>query len=190
MNPAPVRQALLFAGHLADAPDRPAPRLPESSLETALQRIGQTLDALAAGSADLGYTQGACGGDLLFTQACQQRGIPVQWLQPFDEPEFIARSVALRGSVWLQRYQEARASLDRPVLSMPGHLGHVRGDPFERCNQWLLERALAHGVERLRVIVLWDGQGGDGPGGTAHLVRLARALGQPAHWIDTRQLLA
>ncbi len=62
-------------------------------------------------------------------------------------------------------------------------------DPFERCNHWLLTTALAHGVQRLRFVCLWDGAShGDGPGGTAHLVReVMRRTGRMA-WIDTRTL--
>ena len=48
-------------------------------------------------------------------------------------------------------------------------MGHANA--FERCNLWLLYSALARGVDRVRFICLWDGGGGDGPGGTAHLYR-------------------
>ena len=42
-------------------------------------------------------------------------------------------------------------------------------DPFERCNLWLMYSALACGIDKLRFVALWDGGGGDGPGGTAHM---------------------
>lgn len=190
MVASPPRQVLLFSGHMVDAPDRPVPRLPERLLAAAGRSIAQALAALAADARDLAYTQGACGGDLLFTEACQARGVPVQWLQPFGEHEFLRRSVALRGAHWTQRYAAARVRLDRPVESLPDAFGAPGGDPFERCNRWLLQRAQAHGSERLRVIALWNGEGGDGPGGTAHLLRLAREAGRDPIWIDTRTLAA
>lgn len=190
MNACPPRWAILFAGHLVDAPDRVPPRFPEAHVVDAARRIRSALQELQVGAQDLGYTQGACGGDLLFTEACQSLGMPVQWMQPFAENEFIARSVALRGAAWSTRYAGARERLHRPVLSMPACLGSTTGDPYERCNQWMLERALAHGADRLRMLVLWNGQGGDGPGGTEHLVRIAHALGRTATWIDTRGLRA
>ena len=182
------RHAILFSGHLVDAPARTPPRFPQAVVERAGVQIALALRALGAGAEDLGYTQGACGGDLLFTEACQSLGVSVQWMQPFAEDEFVARSVALRGAHWTARYRAARSQLDRPVLAMPEQRGETAGDPFEACNQWLLEVALAHGTDRLRVLVLWDGQGGDGPGGTAHLMQLASTLGHPAVWIDTRVL--
>ena len=93
---ASPRQVILFAGHLVDAPGREPPRFPESAVPQAKRWIESVLETLDADASDLAYTQGACGGDLLFTEACQARAVPVQWLQPFDEPEFIARSVAIR----------------------------------------------------------------------------------------------
>ncbi len=61
-------------------------------------------------------------------------------------------------------------------------------DPFVRANLWLLDSALAFGAERLRCICLWDGGGGDGPGGTRHLVDAVRAAGGRVLRIDTSSL--
>ena len=74
-----------------------------------------------------------------------------------------------------------------PIRETPaGTIEENRDDPFERCNLWLLHSALAWGPEKLRFICLWDGGGGDGPGGTAHMYReVARRTGQMT-WIDMR----
>jgi len=61
-------------------------------------------------------------------------------------------------------------------------------DAFVRGNTWLLDTALAFGAEKLRCICLWDGGGGDGPGGTRHLVDAVRRVGGDVQWIDTREL--
>lgn len=185
MSDAP-RQVILFAGHRVDPPGRTPPRFPETAVRGAIKRIRAVLETLEADARDLAYTQGACGGDLLFTEACQARGVPVQWLQPFDEPDFIARSVASRGLGWWKRYETARARLRRPVLALPAPLAS-EGNPFEQCNRWLLDSALAHGSERLRLVLLWNGGEVDGPGGTAHLAGLAQGLDGPSFWIDPRE---
>lgn len=78
---------------MIDAPHRPTPRFPAEKELIAAQRIAEALDHLSTGPEDLAFTQGACGGDLLFPEAFQQRGVRVQWLQPFEEPEFIQKSV-------------------------------------------------------------------------------------------------
>lgn len=73
---------------------------------------------------------------------------------------------------------------------MPQELGPLPDgvDPFERCNLWLLYSALARGVAKVRMVTLWNGGGGDGPGGTAHMVgEVKRHTGQVI-WLDTREL--
>ncbi|MGC4096376.1 MAG: hypothetical protein QM706_04610 [Nitrospira sp.] len=124
------------------------------------------LDKLGAGPDDLALTQGACGGDLLFTEICQQRGVKVQWLQPFDEPTFIQKSVVCGNETWRERYLRAKAKLSATIRSAPECLGAApKGvDSYERCNLWLLYTALSYGIGKVQFICLWDGEGGDGPG--------------------------
>ena len=135
----------------------------------------------------------ACGGDLLFAEACQELGVRMHWLQPFAEPDFMLRSVIRCGESWRQRYLDARKQLQLPVLSAPQELGEppsYAGDgyAYERCNLWLLYTALAWGIEKVHFVCLWNGSGGDGPGGTAHMYEeVAKRTGQ-VHWIDTREL--
>jgi hypothetical protein len=45
------------------------------------------------------------------------------------------------------------------------------------CNTRLLEMARRHG--RVHLVALWDGRGGDGPGGTGDLVAKARMEDEP-----------
>jgi len=186
IEPAP-RLVLLFSGHRVDAPGRARPRFPPALVPRAATAIGAALDALGAGPGDLALSQAAAGGDLLFSEACVARGVRVQWMLPLPEADFIARSV--RGSAgaedWPARYQALKARLADPPIVMPA----APGDAFERANQWLLARALAHGLDALRFICLWDGAAaGDGAGGTAHMVAEVRRHTSRMTWIDTRVL--
>ncbi len=186
------RKVFLFSGHMVDAPDRQPPRFPDTQekLDAAAQRIADALTQFDAGPDDLALTQGACGGDLLFTEACQQRGVNVQWLQPFSEPQFIEKSVASRGESWRARYLAVKAKLTRAIRSAPEELGipPKSTDPYQRCNLWLLYTALSYGISKVQFICLWNGEGGDGPGGTAHMYEeVKRRTGQVA-WIDSRTL--
>lgn len=184
------RHVFLFSGHMIDAPTRPKPRFPAAKEAAAAREIAEVLERLSAGPEDLAFTQGACGGDLLFTEACQQRGLTVQWLQPFDEPEFIQKSVVCHSEIWRARYLAAKAKLTTEIRSAPRELGPLPAgsDPYERCNIWLFETALSYGVNKLQFVCLWDGGGGDGPGGTAHMYQeVNRRTGQVT-WIDTRTL--
>ena len=186
------RQVLLFSGHMVDTPDRPEPRFPASKVAVATQRIEAALDALGAGAGDLALTQGAAGGDLIFAEACQARGVRVQLLLPLPEPQFIQKSLlrSVQGEDWRRRYLALKAALPVPPRVMPDELGPLpRGaDAFERCNLWLLNTALACGIDKVQFMCLWNGGGGDGPGGTAHMYReVERRTGQVT-WIDTRTL--
>lgn len=189
---AAPRQVLLFSGHLIDAPDRPLPRFPAAKEAAAAQRIAIELERLAAGAADLALTQGAAGGDLLFAEACLARGVPVRLLLPLPEREFIERSMlpCEDGPRWRARYLALKAQLHEAPQVADAVLGPLRPgeDAFERANRWLLDTALALGPERLQFIALWDGAGGDGPGGTRHMVESVRRARGHVHWIDTRTL--
>jgi len=191
-SPAPLRlpfrprKLLLFSGHMIDAPDRRTPRFPAAMAQAAQTRIEETLDDLGAAAADIGLTQGAAGGDLLFAEACQRRHVPLQLLLPLPEPAFIDASVlpSADGAQWKQRYLAVKAALSVPPQVMPA----VPGDPFEACNEWLLATAVHSGAAELHFICLWNGGGGDGPGGTAHMVREVQQLNGRVTWIDTRAL--
>ncbi|MDD5321328.1 MAG: hypothetical protein PHD43_12075 [Methylococcales bacterium] len=184
------RQVFLFSGHMIDSPDRTPPRFPPDKEAIAARKIAETLDALGADSQDLGLTQGACGGDILFAEACQQRGVKLQLLQPFEELWFIENSVANGGESWLDRYHAIKHKLDTPPLAAPLELGPLpkEMDAYERCNLWLLASALAYGAEKVRFVCLWDGGGGDGPGGTAHMMKEVKKKNGRVIWLDTRKM--
>jgi hypothetical protein len=80
--------------------------------------------------------------------------------------------------------------LELAPLVMPDELGPLPegANAFERCNLWLLHTALAHGPHKVHFICLWEGSGGDGPGGTVHMVNEVRRLAGSVTWIDTRTL--
>lgn len=184
------RRVFLFSGHMIDAPNRLRPRFPAVKESIAARKIAEALQKLNAGPEDLALTQGACGGDLLFTEACLHRGVRVQWLQPFDEPEFIQKSVVCHSEAWRLRYLAAKAELTKEICSAPRDLGPlpIGVDPYERCNLWLLSTAFSYGVRKVHFICLWNGDKGDGRGGTAHMYQeVNRQTGQVI-WIDSRTL--
>jgi len=187
------KRVVLFSGHMIDKPDRAKPRFPADKEGVAGAEIGKALDAMAVGPDDLALTQGACGGDLLFTEACLLRGVKVTWLQPFEEPEFIRHSVVCGGESWRDRYLAAKAGLASPPRAAPIELGPqpegmAEGYAYERCNLWLLYTALAYGLHKVNFLCLWDGGGGDGTGGTAHMYQeVERRTGRVMR-IDTHAL--
>lgn len=173
-SPWKPRKVFLFSGHMIDTADRLESRFPETKVSVAKEKILEILKKLDAGEEDLALTQGACGGDILFTEACQSLGVKVRWQQPFEEPQFIEKSVIRCGEVWRDRYYKCKERLDTPIRHASIELGQLpenmqNGYPYERCNLWLLYTAFSYDLDKVNFICLWDEKAGDGPGGTEHM---------------------
>jgi tetratricopeptide (TPR) repeat protein len=167
------RLVFLFSGHMIDKPDRAEPRLPPEREGQARDEIERKLDELGAGPEDLAICGGACGGDLLFAEACVHRGVKLQLHLPFREPEFLKHSVAFAGESWCDRYYAVKANPLTTVLVMPEELGPAPKDasPYARSNLWQLYTALALGPQKVRFLSLWNREEGDGAGGTKDMVQ-------------------
>ncbi|MFY9958002.1 hypothetical protein [Bradyrhizobium sp.] len=179
----PPNNVVLFSGHMIDAPDRKSPRFPPDKAPVAAAAIADTLAKMGAAAGDLAICGGACGSDLLFAEACLARGMALEFYIPFDEPTFLTNSVDFAGADWHDRFVAAKS---RATL----HLGPLpAGDnPYERNNRWMLDQAARFGGDRMAFITLWNGQGGDGPGGTQHFMEEAGRKSARIYWLDTRKL--
>ena len=167
-----MSRVALFTGHRIDAPERPKPRFPASHAAHAAQAIA----AAIPDDAQIGLSSAANGGDILFLEACAARAIPCHIILPFPPEEFLRRSVATDApGDWEARFRRLWSNTPsdrRNILTVP-----EGANPYAACNDALLVLADALGAPE--VIALWDGQTGDGPGGTADLVAMARARGWP-----------
>jgi hypothetical protein len=184
----PPRSVVLFSGHMIDNRNRATPRFPPEKEPVAAAAIAGTLIEIGAGPRDLAICGGACGGDLLFAEASLARDMQLEIYIPFEEPTFLAKSVEFAGGNWHERYLAVKA---RAALHIaPDELGPLgKGEnAYERNNQWMLEAAARFGDDRVTFISLWNGQGGDGPGGAQHLIEEARRKTSRIRWLDTRKL--
>jgi hypothetical protein len=184
----PPNIVVLFSGHMIDASDRKTPRFPPDKECAAAAAIADALLKIGVTRGDLAICGGACGGDLLFAEACLARETRVEIYIPFDEPTFLAKSVDIAGSSWHDRYVAIKSRATLHIA--PSELGAVpEGEnAFERNNQWMLASATRFGGDRLAFISLWNGQGGDGPGGAQHLMEEVRRRTSRIYWLDTRKL--
>jgi hypothetical protein len=136
--------------------------------------------AVAASSA-------ARGGDLLFLEACRTRGLVYHVVLPFAPERFVETSVrGAEGGDWEGRFQ----AIWRQTPDARRHVLDTRDadNPYAACNRSLVDLARRLGG-RLCLIVLWNGRGGDGPGGTASLVERVREAGGEVIRIDSEALL-
>ena len=52
----------------------------------------------------------------------------------------------------------------------------------------MLDSALRFGAGKVDFVCLWNGEGGDGPGGTRHMMDAVRSRGGRTSWLDTLKL--
>ena len=183
-----AQRALLFSGHMIDAPDRPRPRFPPSLEALVADAVRDKLRELDTGADDLAISSGACGGDILFAEAVLARDVPLRIYLPFEERTFLEKSVEFADADWSSRHRHVVSRAD--VFIAPRDLGPLPegADPYERTNLWMLDEARRIAGERVTFICVWDGEAGDGPGGTRHMMAAVREIGGGVHWIDTRRL--
>ncbi len=184
------RQVFLFSGHMVDGPDRSTARFPADKEPLAAAAIGALLDELSANAADVvGISSAACGGDLLFAEACLKRKMPVEIYLPFMEDDFLKESVDFAGEHWRQKFFAVKERSQGWHI-MPHDLGPTPAgeDSFACVNLWMLDQALAYGAAKVSFICLWDRRAGDGPGGTKHLHDAVVQASGKAYVIDTTKL--
>jgi hypothetical protein len=186
----PARRVFLFSGHMIDAADRPRKRFPAGNEGLAAEAIAARLDQLGMDGNDLAICGGACGGDLLFAEAALQRGCRLQLYLPYSEAQFLKASVAFAGQSWVDRYAAVKANALTRIYLQPDLLGPPAHDidPYVRNNLWQLYTALAHGIDKLRFIALWNGEGGSAPGGTQNMVETVRRYAGQVIVLDTQLL--
>lgn len=172
---------------MIDRPDRKEPRFPPDKEGDAEYAIAAKLYQLGAGKDDLALSSASCGGDLLFAEACLQRGLRLEIRIPFCEPTFLQTSVTYAGDKWRDKFYAVKNYQNTRLFVMPEELGITPKEvnPYSRNNLWKLYSALALGPNKAHFISLWNRKEGDGPGGTKHMVdEVSKHFGQ-VHILDT-----
>jgi hypothetical protein len=175
-------QSILFTGHMIDAATRVQPRFPVRAETAARLAIRAAIQRLRSDGGDpaVGVAGGASGGDLLFHEVCAELCITTRLRLALPADEFLRHSVAPAGEDWVLRFQRLLEQLGPGRVSVmsaaDGLLAGATEDIWQRANLWMIEEAVRFAPRRT-LLALWDGKGGDGPGGTEHLVREAPHFG-------------
>jgi len=159
--------AVLFSGHMVDAPGRTEPRFPPERVPLARRHIAEVI-RLIDDSEARAVSGLACGGDLLFAGEWLTTGRALQAFLPRPVEEFLDESVRFAGEEWVGSFHQVMAD---PMVRVVGPDEEMLrlDDPHTANNLRMLEAARRQGGT-IRGVFLWDGSGGDGPGGTQQLV--------------------
>ncbi|GJD66992.1 tetratricopeptide repeat-containing protein [Methylobacterium frigidaeris] len=202
---------VLFTGHRIDDADRTAkgkpPRFPRTTEaeEIARQAVKASIQRALASPQGIafGLAGGASGGDILFHEVCETLAVPTWLYLALPVGRYKNESVRGAGDSWLRRFDQLQSRLETRSRCMP-ELRSEAGEPdklprwlqalpnydiWQRNNLWMLHNALSFGPDRVTLVALWDEEAeGDGPGGTAHLVELARNAGAEVDILNSKSL--
>ena len=180
--PDPALHVVIFAGHRVDEPRRANRRFPEDQEPRAQERIRDALCQLQSGGTQLALLASAApGSDIICHEICRELGINSTICLPMPKDVFGRLAFGNLDS-WRSRYLKLIGQTSPLELSdredLPLWLQGTGLDRWERGNRWVLEMALTRGADKVTLLHLWDGRAdGDAPGGTAHMVSIARQAG-------------
>ena len=163
---------VVFAGHMVDRPDREAPRFPLHLERAVSQAIREHLENL---NARYFFASAACGSDICFLEAALETGGEAHVVLPYDADQFLEDSVDIAaGGAWAARFLRVLKRATTVITASREPLAGG-GISYEYSNKLLtgLAKIKAYQLDaELVPLAVWDGREGDGPGGTASIVRL------------------
>ncbi len=152
----------LFTGYMINNPTKRENHFPPEKENEVKEAIDVVLDQYHAGPDDLAVTTGMdAGSEILFVESCAERGVPVQAYFSVSEAAYVRDFVSPCGDLWVERFYKMRNHPLVDELYQPDRVGLPKeGDnAYERNNRWALYSALARGIDKVRLIALWDGKG-------------------------------
>ncbi|NWG34136.1 MAG: DUF4071 domain-containing protein [Chloroflexi bacterium] len=153
--------AFLFTGYMVDHAGKKHSYFPPEKEKDIRRAIEIILRKHNAGPDDLAVTTGMdAGSEIIFVECCVERGVPVQAYFPSAEAPYVRDFVSPGGEQWVERFYRMR---NHPLVDefyQPDQVGLPKegDDVHERNNRWALYSALARGIDKVRLIALWDGK--------------------------------
>ena len=164
----------LFTGYMVNNSKKKGSHFPADMEDDIRQAIRAVLDKHDGGIDDIAVTTGMdAGSEIIFVECCVERGIPVQAYFPFAEAPYIRDFVSPGGEQWVERFYKMR---NHPLVDefyQPDQVGLPKeGDNVhERNNRWALYSALMRGIDKVRLIALWDGKNDMSDDLDVHLIK-------------------
>ena len=112
------------------------------------------------------------------------------------EAQYVRDYVSVCGDNWTERFYKARNNPLCDEYYQPDHVGIVKANDNvnERNNRWALYSSLERGVDKVRLIAVWDGKNEIPKDRDArqvkHMVDLMRDMGGKVDHINPSKILA
>jgi tetratricopeptide (TPR) repeat protein len=191
----PQGQAFLFEGYMVDYPTKKYKAFPKEKEAHVRAEISKRLDKFNANENDRAFTAGlSAGSEIIFAELCVERGMRVDAHFALPDAAYVREFVSPGGDEWVERFYRIR---NHPLVDeyyQHENLGQPKynDDPYERNNRWALYASLRRGIDKVRLITLWDGKGGKHLDQDArlvkHMVDLMREIGGQIEQINSAKL--
>ena len=189
-------QVFLFTGYMVDFPSKEKKTFPADKERELRNEIIKKLEKFNAGPNDLAFTGGlSAGSEIIFAEICAEKGIHVEVHLPLPEAAYIREFVSPGGDAWVERFYKIRS---HPLVDEMYQLENVGApkdgdDPFERNNRWALYSSLIRGIEKVRLIAVWNGLNSKQKDRDArlirHMIELMRDTGGVIEQINTSKYI-
>lgn len=184
-----MRHSILFTGHMIDKGDRLDSRFPANKeISVSKEILKQLLSIKETETKELiGIAGGACGGDILFHERCIKIGIDSEMYLALPTEEYKKQSVSFAGEGWEERFDKLINRLTVHILPKEKR-SDEKSNIWSMTNEWMLESAFQSPNDNTTLIALWDGKGGDGDGGTEHMIKTAKEKGAKINIININKI--
>jgi len=151
----------LFTGYMVSNAKKKENHFPPEREQDIKKAIIAVLDKYNASPDDLAVTTGMdAGSEIIFVETCAERGISVNAYFPASEAPYVRDFVSPGGEQWVERFYKMR---NHPLVDefyQPEQVGLPKEDDpvHERNNRWALYSSLLHGIDKVRLIAVWDGK--------------------------------
>lgn len=156
-------RSYLFTGHALDRSGQKMKRFPADLENEVKRQITLLFEKLEVDANDFAFFAGAaCGSDIIFIESCLERDVKVNIHLPLPEPVYIKQFISYGGDKWIERYYNLRNNPNVDIHYQVERVGKMKkGDSiFERNNRWALYSSLILGMDKVKLIALWDGKAG------------------------------
>lgn len=168
-------RAVVVSGHMVDMPGRPRPRFPNDQVPRVSAAISSALTRWEIGPGTTLITGAARGADIIAAEEALKRSARVRVVLALPKEEFERQSVAIPETDWVERFRSVLDQAEVEVIDGP-----YDDTAFGRANARMID--LARGLdENPYAVVVWNGQEGDGPGGTRDFVQRLGYTGPNEH---------